>query len=133
MFALCWFPVFFNHYLWFVRPDQVHPFAKDVQLVITWIADANSAINPCFYILLKVAGTSFLARGGSLTIARHARKTRDKKRLKIRTNMAARGVFPARLLLSCFKQISRISETVSTITTLVNSLCSRQIVSSVQC
>ena len=81
----------------------------------------------------KVAGTRFLARGAGLTIVRHARKTREKERLKIKTNMAARGFFLARLLLSCFKRISRISETVSTSTTSVNSLCSRQIVSGVQC
>ena len=31
---------------------------------------------------LKVAGTSFLAWGAGLTIVRHARKTRDKERLK---------------------------------------------------
>ena len=47
--------------------------------------------------------------------------------------MAARGFFRARLLLSCFKRNSRISETVSISTTLVNSLYSRQIVSGVQC
>ena len=47
--------------------------------------------------------------------------------------MAARGFFRARLLLSCFKRNSRISETVSTSTTLVNSSYSRQIVSGVQC
>ena len=29
---------------------------------------------------------------------RHARKTREKEGLKIKTNMAARGFFPARLL-----------------------------------
>ena len=80
-----------------------------------------------------MAGTSFLARGAGLTIVSHARKTRDKERLKIKTNMAAPGFFPARILLSSFKRISRISETVSTSTTLVNSLCSRQIVSGVQC
>ena len=65
---------------------------------------------------------------------RHARKTRDKERLIVKTkNMAARGFFRARLLLSCFKRNSRISGTVSTSATLVNSLCLRQIVSGVQC
>ena len=47
--------------------------------------------------------------------------------------MAARGFFRARLLLSCFKRNSRISETVYTRTTLVNSLYSRPIVFGVQC
>ena len=47
--------------------------------------------------------------------------------------MAARSFFRARLLLSCFKRNSRISETVSTSTTSVNSLYSRKIVSGVQC
>ena len=54
---------------------------------------------------LKVAGTSFLARGAGLTIVCHARKTRAKEGLQIKTNMAARGFFPARLLLSCFIRI----------------------------
>ena len=53
MFALCWFPVYVNHYFLFVRRDQVHPFSTEVQLVITWIADANNAINPCIYIPLN--------------------------------------------------------------------------------
>ena len=51
-----------------------------------------------FYLLFKVASTSFLARGTGLTIVRHARKTREKEKPKIETNMAARGFFPARLL-----------------------------------
>ena len=69
-------------------------------------------------LCVKVAGTGFLARG-----ARHSCVTRDRQIMK--TNMAARGFFCARLLLSCFKRNSRISETVSTSTTLVNSLCPR--------
>ena len=77
--------------------------------------------------------TSFFARGAGLTIVCHARKTRDKERQIIKTNMAARGFFRAWLFLSCFKRNSRISETVSTSTILVNSLCSREIVSGVQC
>ena len=67
---------------------------------------------------VKVAGTSFLARG-----ARHSCVTRERQIIK--TNMAASGFFRARLLLSCFKRNSRISETVPTSTTLVNSLCPR--------
>ena len=84
-----------------------------------------------------MAGTSFLARGVVHYRASRARDTRERgarfKRRKIKTNMAARGFFRARLLLSCFKRNSRISETVYTRKTLVNSLHSRQIVSGVQC
>ena len=70
------------------------------------------------------------SREVQVAIARHARDTRakearDLKKRKIKTNMAARGFFRARLLLSCFKRNSRISETVYTSTTLVNSLYSR--------
>ena len=83
-----------------------------------------------------MAGASFLSRGAVHDV-RHERGTRERgarfKRRKIKTNIAARGFFRARLLLSCFKQNSRISETVSTRTTLVNSLYSRQLVSRAQC
>ena len=40
----------------------------------------------------------FLTRGAGLTIVRHARKTGEKERLKIKTNMAACSFFSARLL-----------------------------------
>ena len=66
-----------------------------------------------------MASTSFLARG-----VVHE---------KNKTNMAARGFFRARLLLSSFKRNLRISETAYIRTTLVNFLYSRQIVSGVQC
>ena len=55
IFALCWFPNYVNHYFWFVRPDL---YAKgtlplEVEFFNIWIAHANSAINPCVYILLN--------------------------------------------------------------------------------
>ena len=53
VFALCWFPVYVNHYFWYVRPDQVHRLPVEVQLVFIWLAHANSALNPCLYILLN--------------------------------------------------------------------------------
>ncbi|KAL9983708.1 hypothetical protein ACROYT_G005925 [Oculina patagonica] len=53
MFALCWFPNYVNHYFWYVRPDQLHKLPHEVQLFFTWLAHANSAINPCLYILLN--------------------------------------------------------------------------------
>ena len=69
--------------------------------------------------------------------APRARPTRVRgarfKRRKFKTNMAARGFFRTRFLLCCFKQNSYISKIISTSTTSVNPLYSRQIVSGVQC
>lgn len=53
VFAVCWFPVYVNHYFWFVRPDQIHKLPLSVELLFNWIAHANSALNPCLYILLN--------------------------------------------------------------------------------
>ena len=55
IFALCWFPNYVNHYFWFVRPDlhQKGVLPIEVEFFNTWIAHANSAINPCLYILLN--------------------------------------------------------------------------------
>ena len=53
VFALCWFPNYVNHFFWFVRPDQGHKLPIYVQFVFGWLAHANSAINPCLYILLN--------------------------------------------------------------------------------
>ena len=55
IFALCWFPNYVNGYFWFVRPDL---YAKgmlplEVEFFNIWIAHANSAVNPCVYILLN--------------------------------------------------------------------------------
>ena len=53
VFAVCWFPVYVNHYFWYVRPDQSHKLPDSVQMLFNWIAHANSALNPCLYILLN--------------------------------------------------------------------------------
>ena len=53
VFAVCWFPVYVNHYFRFVRPNQSHKLPFKVQLLFYWIAHANSALNPCLYILLN--------------------------------------------------------------------------------
>ena len=53
VFAVCWFPVYVNHYFWYVRPDQSHKLPLKVQLLFNWLAHANSALNPCLYILLN--------------------------------------------------------------------------------
>ena len=53
VFAVCWFPVYVNHYFRFVRPDQSHKLPFKVQLLFYWLAHANSALNPCLYILLN--------------------------------------------------------------------------------
>ena len=53
VFAVCWFPVYVNHYFWYVRPDQSHKLPSKVQMLFFWIAHANSALNPYLYILLN--------------------------------------------------------------------------------
>ena len=53
VFAVCWFPDYVNNYFWYVRPDQNHKFPIRVQMLFKWIAHANSALNPCLYILLN--------------------------------------------------------------------------------
>ena len=53
VFAVCWFPVYVNHYFWYVRPDQSHKLPLKVKLLFNWLAHANSALNPCLYILLN--------------------------------------------------------------------------------
>ena len=53
VFAVCWFPVYVNHYFWYVRPDQSHKLPVSVEMLFNWIAHANSALNPCLYILLN--------------------------------------------------------------------------------
>ncbi|XP_068716503.1 neuropeptide SIFamide receptor-like [Montipora foliosa] len=53
VFALCWFPTYINHFYMFVRSDQKHKLPPVVGLVFFWIGHANSAINPCLYILLN--------------------------------------------------------------------------------
>ena len=53
VFAACWFPVYVNHYFTYVRPDQDHKLPLKVHLLFYWIAHANSALNPCLYIVLN--------------------------------------------------------------------------------
>lgn len=53
VFALCWLPTYVNHYCFFVRPEHGHKLPAEVQYVSFWLAHANSAINPCLYILLN--------------------------------------------------------------------------------
>ena len=53
VFALCWLTVYVDHYFWYVRPDQSHMLPTEVQFVFNWLAHANSAINPCLYVVLN--------------------------------------------------------------------------------
>ena len=55
VFALCWFPTYVNHYFWFVRPDLYANgmLPLEVEFFFIWPGHANSAINPCIYILMS--------------------------------------------------------------------------------
>ena len=53
VFAICWFPSYINQYIWFVRPELSNSLPAEVQLCFLWLGHANSAINPCLYILLN--------------------------------------------------------------------------------
>ena len=53
VFALCWFPTYVNHYFWFVRPEHMHKVSLEIYYILYWLAHANSAINPCLYVILS--------------------------------------------------------------------------------
>ena len=51
LFALCWFPTYVNHYFWFIRQESKLPIG--FEFFFLWLAHANSAINPCLYIMFN--------------------------------------------------------------------------------
>ena len=87
--------------------------------------------------LVKVARTSFLARGVDHHRASRVRNTNDRgarfKTPKTKTNMAARGFFSPRSLLYCWRRNSHIKEALPAGTTKVNTVYLRKIVSGIQC
>ncbi|XP_068701144.1 kappa-type opioid receptor-like [Montipora foliosa] len=80
VFALCWFPSYVNHFFWFVLPDQQDKLPYVASFVFFWIAHANSAINPCLYVLLNdgfrkaLFGLFTCADGGQTLLLRQARQ-----------------------------------------------------------
>ena len=50
VFAICWFPKFCGHYIWFVRPEVCNLLPGEVQLCFLWLAHANRAINSWLYL-----------------------------------------------------------------------------------
>ena len=52
-FALCWLPTYINHYLIFFQPAVWEKIPITVRNFNFWLAHANSAINPFFYIVLN--------------------------------------------------------------------------------
>ncbi|PFX26396.1 prolactin-releasing peptide receptor-like [Stylophora pistillata] len=53
VFVICWFPSYVNHYIWYVRPDLSNLLPGETLFWFIWLGHANSAINPCLYILLN--------------------------------------------------------------------------------
>ena len=55
IFALCWLPNYVNHYFWFVRRDLYLKgmLPLEAEFFNSWLAHANSAINPFVYILIN--------------------------------------------------------------------------------
>lgn len=53
VFAICWFPAHVMHYLVYFRIDVFRKIPREVELFFFWLCHANSAINPCLYVLIS--------------------------------------------------------------------------------
>ena len=61
VFAVCWLPNYVNHYFVYLNPQYWPKIPLVVKLGFYWLAHANSAINPCLYILLNASFRKELA------------------------------------------------------------------------
>ena len=52
-FAVGWFPVHVNHYLFFYDRQTANCLPRFVSLMLFWIAHANCAVNPCLYLVFN--------------------------------------------------------------------------------
>lgn len=53
VFAICWFPAHVMHYLVYYRIDLLRKIPPEVEVFFFWLCHANSAVNPCLYVLIS--------------------------------------------------------------------------------